>query len=207
MNVLLVNGSAKPQGNTAFALSKVAEALEQDGIGAEMFQLGGGSYRDCIGCLQCRKLDGRCVFDDDAVNRFIERAEQADAFVFGTPVYYAHPSGRILSVLDRAFYANRPAFNHKPGASVAVARRAGTCSSFDVLNKYFAICEMPIVSSTYWNGAFGRVPGDAQSDTEGIATLHNLGHNMAWILKCIEVGRAQGIDAPVAEHSMMNFIR
>ena len=207
MKVLLVNGSAKTHGNTATALEQVAQALETEGIDTQIFQLGAGAYRDCIGCNRCSDLDGRCVFDDDPVNEFLDLATQADGFVFGTPVYYAHPSGRILSFLDRAFYAGGAAFARKPGASIAVARRAGTCASVDVLNKYFTINQMPVVSSTYWNVAFGGAPEEALQDAEGMATMRNLGRNMAWMLKCIEVGRTAGITAPEPERSRTNFIR
>ncbi|MDY5358673.1 MAG: flavodoxin family protein, partial [Collinsella sp.] len=147
MKVLLVNGSPKANGNTARALAEVAEQLNAEGIDTEVFQLGAKPIRDCIGCGQCGKLGGRCTFDDDVLNELIAAAEQADGFVFGSPVYYAHPSGRILSALDRAFYAGGHAFAHKPGAAVAVARRGGTSTTFDVLNKYFTINQMPVVAS------------------------------------------------------------
>ena len=140
-----------------------------------VFQLGAKPIRDCIGCGQCGKLDCRCTFDDDVVNELIAAAEQADGFVFGSPVYYAHPSGRILSALDRAFYAGSKAFAHKPGAAVAVARRGGTSTTFDVLNKYFTINQMPVVASTYWNNVFGAMPGEATQDAEGLATMRNIG--------------------------------
>lgn len=207
MKVLLVNGSPKANGNTARALAEVAEQLRAEGIDTEMFQLGAKPIRDCIGCGQCGKLGGRCTFDDDAVNELIAAAEQADGFVFGSPVYYAHPSGRILSALDRAFYAGSKAFAHKPGAAVAVARRGGTSTTFDVLNKYFTINQMPVVASTYWNNVFGAVPGEAAQDAEGLATMRNIGKNMAWLLRCIEAGKAAGIEAPQADRARTNFIR
>ena len=207
MKVLLVNGSPKPNGNTARALAEVAGELERTGIESEIVQLGGKPLRDCIGCGQCSKLDGRCVFDDDIVNEFIVKAAEADGFVFGSPVYYAHPSGRILSFLDRVFYAGSKVLAHKPAAAVAVARRGGTSTTFDVLNKYFTINQMPIVSSTYWNNAFGAVPGEAEQDAEGMATMRNIAKNMAWLLRCIEAGRAAGIEAPVADRARTNFIR
>ena len=168
MKVLLVNGSPNANGNTARALAEVAEQLNAEGIDTEVFQLGAKPIRDCIGCGQCGKLGGRCTFDDDLVNELIAAAEQADGFVFGSPVYYAHPSGRILSALDRAFYAGSKAFAHKPGAAVAVARRGGTSTTFDVLNKYFTINQMPVVASTYWNNVFGAMPGEAAQDAEGL---------------------------------------
>lgn len=207
MKVLLVNGSSKANGNTARALTEVAEQLGAEGIDTEMFQLGAKPIRDCIGCGQCGKLDCRCTFDDDVVNELIAAAEQADGFVFGSPVYYAHPSGRILSALDRAFYAGSKAFAHKPGAAVAVARRGGTSTTFDVLNKYFTINQMPVVASTYWNNVFGAMPGEAAQDAEGLATMRNIGKNMAWLLRCIEAGQAAGINAPEADRATTNFIR
>lgn len=207
MKVLLVNGSARVHGNTAAALQQIAQTLETEGIDTQIFQLDAGAYRDCIACNRCSDLDGHCVFDDDPVNEFLNLAAQADGFVFGTPVYYAHPSGRILSFLDRAFYAGGATFAHKPGASIAVARRAGTCASVDVLNKYFTINQMPVVSSTYWNVAFGGAPEETLQDAEGMATMRNLGRNMAWMLKCIEAGRGAGITAPEPERERTNFIR
>jgi multimeric flavodoxin WrbA len=207
MKVLLVNGSANPKGNTALALSEVAKQLQAEGIETELFQIGGKPVRDCIACGRCAEL-GRCVFDDDVTNRLLERAAECDGFVFGTPVYYAHPSGRLLCVLDRAFYAGGDCFTHKPGAAVIVARRSGTTASYDVLNKYFGICQMPVVSSTYWNNAHGRTPGEAAMDEEGLQTMRNLGRNMAWMLKCIALGRENGIPAPQAEHDhFTHFIR
>ena len=206
--VLLVNGSSRQEGNTSVALAEVAAALEGRGVETETMWLGNKPVNDCIACGKCAELGGKCVVDNDVVNELIAKAAQADGFVFGTPVYYAHPSGRILCALDRAFYAGGAAFRHKPGAAVAVARRGGTTASFDVLNKYFTICEMPVVSSTYWNNVHGRLPGEAAQDAEGLQTMRNIGQNMAWLLKCIEAGKAAGIDVPVAERSQMtNYIR
>lgn len=206
--VLLVNGSSRQEGNTSVALAEVAVALEGHGIETETMWLGNKPVNDCIVCGKCAELGGKCVIANDVVNELIAKAAQVDGFVFGTPVYYAHPSGRILCALDRAFYAGGAAFRHKPGAAVAVARRGGTTASFDVLNKYFTICEMPVVSSTYWNNVHGRLPGEAAQDAEGLQTMRNIGQNMAWLLKCIEAGKAAGIDVPVAERGQMtNYIR
>ena len=206
MKVLLVNGSPKKGGNTARALGEIASELSAQGIEPEIFQLGGAAIRDCIGCGGCSGK-GRCVFGDDPANKFIELAEEADGFVFGSPTYYAHPSGRILSFLDRAFYAGSAAFSHKPGAAVAVARRGGTSTNFDVLNKYFTINQMPVVASTYWNNVFGAMPGEAEGDAEGLACMRNIARNMAWLLRCIEAGHAAGIEAPEADRARTNFIR
>ncbi len=205
--VLLVNGSCNEEGCTFTALMEVASALEKEGIGTEIFQLGKDAIRDCIGCGGCRK-QGRCVFGDDPVNRFVEKAKEADGFVFGTPVYYAHPSGRILAFLDRAFYSGGSAFACKPGASVASARRAGTTASVDVLNKYFTINRMPVVSSNYWNMVHGNTPDEVRKDLEGLQIMRGVGRNMAWLIKCIEAGKASGVACPEPEEKIRtNFIR
>lgn len=207
MKVLLINGSSRKE-CTYTALSKVAESLNEEGIETEIINLGGTPVRDCIGCNMCAKNgNARCVFNDDVVNTIIEKAEESDGFIFGTPVYYAHPSGRILSVLDRAFYAGKKAFEFKPGASIISARRGGTVASFDVLNKYFTINQMPIVSSTYWNNVHGNNKEEVLQDLEGMQTMYNLGKNMAWILKCIESGKQNNINKPVNKTVKTNFIR
>ncbi len=212
MKVLMLNGSAKPNGNTALSLKEIGRQLNAEGIDYEIFEIGPGPVRDCIGCNQC--TDRGCVFDDDTVNEFLDKMCEADGLVIGTPVYYAHPSGRILSFLNRAFYCGRvdkdgkPAFSFKPAASVAVARRAGTTASFDVLNKYFGISQMPVAGSTYWNVTHGAAPGQAEQDGEGLQTMRNLARNMAWMLKCIEAGHAAGIPDPATERgTWTNFIR
>ena len=207
MKVLLMNGSCHAKGCTYTALTEIAATLIQEGIATEILQIGGKPVRDCIGCGQCAGKNA-CVFDDDMVNEWLQKAKEADGFIFGTPVYYAHPDGRILSVLDRMFYAGGSYFAHKPGAAIASARRAGTTASIDVLNKYFTINQMPIISSTYWNMVHGNKPEDVKQDLEGLQTMRNLGRNMAWILKSIEAGRAAGVKEPVAERdSRTNFIR
>lgn len=206
MKVLMVNGSPKAHGNTGRALQEIAGVLTTYDIETEVFQLGGKPLRDCIGCGKCNR-NALCTFDDDCVNELISKAGEADGFVFGTPVYYAHPSGRILSALDRAFYAGGSAFAHKPAAGVAIARRGGCTASYDVLNKYFGINQMPIVTSTYWNQAYGRVPGEVEQDAEGMQTMRNIGHNMAWLLRCIEAGRAAGVEPTCERGEITNFIR
>ena len=207
MKVLLVNGSSRKE-CTYTALSKVAESLNEEGIDTEIINIGGTPIRDCIGCGMCAKNgNSRCVFNDDIVNEIIEKAEESDGFIFGTPVYYAHPTGRILSVLDRVFYAGKKAFAFKPGASIISARRGGTVASFDVLNKYFTINQMPIVSSTYWNNVHGNNKEEVVQDLEGMQTMYNLGKNMAWLLKCIESGKNNNINTPENEMVKTNFIR
>ena len=198
MKVLLLNGSTRKNGCTYLALSEVAKVLNTEGIETEIVQMGGGPVRDCIGCNGCARK-GQCVFADDMVNEIISKAKEADGFVFGSPVYYAHPSGQVLSLLDRLFYAGGGAFTHKPGAAVVTARRAGTTASLDVLNKYMTDAQMPVVTSTYWNMVFGPTPELVEQDKEGLQTMRNLGRNMAWLLKCIQAGAQQGMTPPAAE--------
>lgn len=206
MKVLMLNGSSKVNGNTNRALQEIGMQLEKEGIEYEIFQIGGAPVRDCIGCGQCSEAG--CAFTEDSVNEFVAKAKEADGFVFGTPVYYAHPSGRVLSFLDRVFYCSSSALAFKPGASVAVARRGGTSASFDVMNKYFGISQMPVAGSTYWNLAHGRVPGEVEQDAEGMQTMRNLARNLAWMMKCFEAGKQAGVKLPEAEReNKTHFIR
>ena len=206
MKVLLVNGSPRAAGCTNTAPEEVAKTLGEAGIETEIFWLGAKPVQDCVACGKCRELK-KCVFDD-VVNTLIEKAKTADGFVFGSPVYYAHPSGRVQSALDRAFYAGKYSFAGKPGAAIVSARRGGTASSFDVINKYFGISSMPVVSSTYWNMVYGNTPDEVRRDEEGMQTMRNLGRNMAYLLRCIEAGKAAGIEVPAQEGAFKtNFIR
>jgi len=209
MKVLLVNGSSNMAGSTFTALSEVARILNDEGIDTEIFQLGSAPISDCTACGACGILKrNRCVIKDDCINELIEKAEAADGFVFGTPVYYAHPSGRLLSALDRAFYAGGSVFAHKPGFAIAVARRAGTTAALDAVLKHLTINQMPVISSTYWSMVHGANAADVPKDAEGMQTMRNAARNMAWLLKCIEAGKAAGIHAPKAERgSWTNFIR
>ena len=208
MKVLMLNGSSRPSGCTYTALREVAVSLKVAGIETEILFLGNEPVRDCTACGTCAKVPGKGVFDDDIVNRIIEKARGADGFIFGTPVYYAHPSGRILSVLDRVFYAGKSAFIHKPAAAIASARRAGTTATLDVLQKYFTISQMPVVTSTYWTMVHGKQPEDVLKDEEGLQTMRNLASNMVWMLRCIEAGKAAGIQPPQEEFgARTNFIR
>lgn len=206
MKVLLINGSPREEGCTYTALCEVADALQKQEIDTEIFQLGRQPIRGCIGCGGCAGK-GRCVFDDDAVNRAIERAESADAYVIGSPVYFASANGALISLLDRMFYAGR-CFAYKPAAAVVSARRAGTTASIDEINKYFSIRNMPVVSSKYWTMVHGNSPEEVRQDLEGMQNMRILGNNMAWLLKCLEAGKAAGIEIPVAEEPVKtNFIR
>lgn len=198
MKVLLINGSPRKKGCTYLALKEVGEILKKEGIETEIIDLGNGPVRDCIGCNACGRL-GKCVFDDDKANEIILKAEEADGFVFGSPVYYAHPSGRILSILDRVFYAGSKHFAHKVGASLVTARRAGTSASLDVLNKYMLIADMYVVGSSYWNMVFGPSPELVEKDEEGLQTMRNLGRNMAHALKAFKAVEEKGIQKPIIE--------
>ena len=207
MKVLLLNGSSNLKGCTYTALEEIAKTLQEEGIDTEIFQIGAEPLRDCIGCGGCSKGNG-CVFRDDCVNEFVEKAKEADGFVFGTPVYYAHPSGRIMSFLDRAFYSGGAAFRFKPGMAVASARRAGTTASLDAINKYFGINQMPTVGSTYWNMVHGLYGEEASQDEEGMQTMRNLARNLAWMMKCFAAGKAAGVELPQTERDYKtNFIR
>lgn len=205
MKVLLVNGSSRRKGCTEVALREVERGLNEERIETEQFFIGNEPLPDCIACRKCREI-GCCVFND-IVNKFVEKAKYADGFVFGSPVYFAHPSGRLLTFMDRAFYSGGAAFSFKPAAAVLSARRAGTTASFDVINKYFTICSMPVVSSTYWNQVYGAQPEEVAEDKEGLMTMYNIGKNMAWILKCIELGKENGLVHPDNEKILTNFTR
>ena len=206
MKVLMLNGSPKANGNTYTALLEIGKQLNKENIEYEIMQIGGAPMRDCLGCGRC--TENGCIFSDGGVNEFIAKAKEADGFVFGTPVYYAHPSGRILSFLDRVFYSGGRAFKFKPAASVAVARRAGTTASFDCLNKYFGISQMPVAGSTYWNNVHGAVPGEVSFDEEGMRTMRNLARNLAWMIRCFDAGKKNGIPLPETETgNKTNFIR
>ena len=194
MKVLLVNGSPHKEGCTYTALAEVAGALEKDGIGTEIVWLGQTPTIGCMGCGACGKL-GKCVHDD-IVN------------VLGSPVHYAAASGQITCVLDRLFYSASGALRYKPAAAVVSARRGGTTAALEQLNKYFTINQMPLVSSRYWPMVHGNTPDQVRQDEEGLAIMRQLGHNMAWIIKCIAAGRDAGVDIPAQEPPVRtNFIR
>ena len=205
MKILLINGSPKSDGNTAIALREVARTLEAEGIETEMIHVGQMDIHGCIGCWKCAKT-GRCVFDD-IVNEVAPKFEAADGLVIGSPVYFASPAGTLVSFLDRLFYSTPFDKSMKVGAAVAVARRGGTTATFDVLNKYFTISNMPVVSSNYWNIVHGRVTGEAAKDEEGLQTMRQLGRNMAFLVKSIRLGK-EAYGLPEREKWIMtNFIR
>ncbi len=209
MKVLMVNGSSHANGTTMQALKEMQKIFDEAGVETEVIQLGTQPIADCMQCGGCQKM-GRCVLQDDQVNFFVEKAHKADGFVFASPVYFAHPSGRLLAFLDRAFFSNKgySAFKFKVGASVGVARRGGTSASLDAINKYFGIAQMPVAGSTYWNMVYGMTAEDAPYDEEGMQTMRNLARNMIWMMQCIEAGKAQGVQEPATEEeAKTNFIR
>ncbi len=207
MKVLIVNGSPHVNGTTMASINEMISVFDEAGIETEVFQLGNKPLADCMGCGYCRKNEG-CVIKDDLVHEFVQKAQEADGFVFATPVYYAHPTGRIMSFLDRAFYSGSKNFQFKVGASIAVSRRGGEVASYDVLNKYFGISQMPIASSTYWNVSHGAVAADAPNDEEGMQTMRNLARNMVWMMRCIEAGKNAGVELPASERTYKtNFVR
>ena len=206
MKVLLVNGGPHEKGCTYTALTEVAKTLNEEGIDTEIFWVGIQPIAGCKGCRACAKL-GKCVVDD-VVNEFTAKAKDADGFIFGSPVHYAGASGAITSFMDRAFYSAKSVFRYKPASAIVSARRAGTTATYDQLNKYFGITEMPIISSRYWNMVHGSTPDDVLKDEEGMQTMRILGRNMAYYLKCIEAGREKGIEMPKQEEiKFTNFIR
>ena len=212
MKVLMLNGSFNPDGSTSAGLEIMAKTFAEEGVETEIVTVGAKPIADCIACGKCAELK-RCVFANDAVNDFAEKAKTSDGFVFGSPVYYAHPSGRIQSFLDRLFFSTMNAdryasLRHKPCASIVVARRAGTSASFDVLNKYATISQMIVVGSTYWNEFHALTKEDVPEDPEGLQTLQNLARNMVYVMKCQKAGRDAGILPPTAKEEVFtNFVR
>lgn len=206
MKVLLINGSPKVNGNTAYALSQMEDVFHAAGVETETIQVGGQLIRGCIGCGGCYK-QGKCVFDDQ-VNETAAKLDTYDGIVVGSPVYYASPNGTLLSFLDRLFYSTGKIDKRmKVGASIVVARRGGCTAAMDVLNKYFTISEMPIASSTYWNIIHGGKPGDAQQDAEGVRTMRNLAKNIVFLMNAIAAEKgAAGLPEP-EKKVFTNFIR
>lgn len=207
MKVLLVNGSPHKEGCTYTALAEVSNSLKEEGIKTEIFWIGNKPIGGCIACKKCKEI-GKCVFDD-VVNEFTEKAKTADGFIFGSPVHYAGATGNMTGFMDRVLYSKGSIFLYKPAATVISARRAGTTATFDQLNKYFGITQMPIISSRYWNMVHGQTPEDVKKDIEGMQIMRILGRNMAYYLKCIEAGKEKGISLPRQEEniSFTNFIR
>lgn len=187
MKVLILNGSPRSHGCTARALEEVEKTLHEEGIETETVLVGNKDIRGCIACRSCAST-GKCVFDD-IVNEIAPKFESADGIIIGTPVYYAGSNGTILSLLDRLFFSTHFDKSMKVGACVISSRRAGSTSAYDEVNKYFGICSMPIATSTYWNEVHGSKAEDVEKDKEGLQTMRNLGRNMAFLMKSIQLGK------------------
>ena len=226
MKVLLINGSPHQKGCTYTALSEVASALKEEGIDSDFYWIGNKPIGGCIGCFACAKKK-QCVFRhsvqekrpgdvsvaDDKVNEFTALAKDYDGFVFGSPVYFSGMNGNLMSFMDRVFFSasgQEPhPFRFKPAAAVVSARRAGTTSALDQMNKYFLHQQMPIATSRYWNMVHGNTPEEVRKDEEGMQIMRYLGRNMAWLLKLKEAGEEVGISLPKQEETRLatNFIR
>jgi multimeric flavodoxin WrbA len=211
MKVLLVNGSPHESGCTNEALSVIAETLKAEAIDSDVYWIGNKPIGGCIGCGGCYGK-GRCVFED-SVNEFTEMAKEYDGFIFGSPVYYSGMNGSLMSFMDRVFFsaaAKEPhPFRLKPAAAIVSARRAGTTSALDQINKYFLHQQMPIISSKYWNMVHGQKAEDVRQDEEGLQIMRCLARNMSWFLKLKEAGKKAGISLPEQETVRIstNFIR
>ncbi|MBQ3116546.1 MAG: flavodoxin family protein [Clostridia bacterium] len=205
MKVLMINGSPHKNGTTFRALAEIAKELNQNQIQTEIITIGDKEVTGCRACDACSKTN-KCI-KNDIVNEIIEKLIDADGIVVGSPVYYASMNGSLKSLLDRVFFG-KSCFAYKPACAIAVARRAGTTNTVDAINKYFSINNMPIVSSQYWNMAFGSSGEQVEGDEEGMQTMRIIGKNMAWLLKCIDAGKKSGVEPPeVEKHIKTNFIR
>ena len=189
MKVLMINGSPRTNGNTAAALAEMEAVFAAEGIETEIVCVGKKDIRGCIACKSCRST-GKCVFDDP-VNEIAAKFEQCDGLVVASPVYYASPNATVIALMDRLFYSTRFSKAMKVGVAVAVARRGGCSSTFDVLNKYFTISGMPVAPSQYWNSVHGRLPGEAEQDEEGMQTMRTLARNTVFLMRAIALGKEQ----------------
>ncbi len=205
MKVLIINGSPHSKGNTATALNEMVKIFEAEGVETKIVHVGNKVVRGCIACFKCFEK-GKCIFDD-IVNETAPLFEEADGLVIGTPVYYASANGTLISFLDRLFFSSHFDKTMKVGASVAVARRAGSVATFDEINKYFTISNMPIAASQYWNLAFGLAQGEVEKDAEGLQTMRTLARNMIFLMKSIALGKEK-FGLPEKENwTGTNFIR
>ncbi len=201
----MINGSPRINGNTTIALEEMRKAFDEEGVNTEIIQVGNKDVRGCIACGRCAEL-GKCVFDD-IVNELASKFEKADGLVIASPVYFASANATLIAVLDRLFYSTHFDKTMKVGASVVCARRGGCSATFDELNKYFTITNMPIASSQYWNSIHGRAQGEASRDEEGKQTMRVLARNMAFLMKSIALGKEQFGLPKTEEHAWTHFIR
>lgn len=204
MKVLILNGSPRAEGNTSLAIREMEKVFIEENVEVEVLPVGNQDIRGCIACGQC-KANGRCVFDD-IVNEVAEKFEKADGLVLASPVYYASANATLIALLDRLFYSSHFDKTMKVGASVVCARRGGCSATFDELNKYFTISNMPIASSQYWNSIHGREKGEAEMDEEGKQTMRVLARNMTFLMKSIALGKEAFGLPQTEEHVSTNFI-
>ena len=205
--VLLVNGSPRSDGNTFCMLKEIETQLQKHGVDSEIVQIGRKPVRMCINCGGCRQNGGKgCVFDDDAYSEVAQKIAESDALIVGTPVYYGQPNGGVLSLMQRLFYSSGRLVQNKPAAAVAVCRRGGATATLQTMNMMFEMMNMPVVTSQYWNIAYGAGKGEVKLDKEGMQTMRTLATNMAWLLEKIHAG---GYTAPPRDErpEFMNFIR
>lgn len=205
MRVLLINGSPRNEGNTFLALSEIAKTLNEEGVETVIVGIGKKAVQGCIACGMCGRT-GRCTFNDDLYGKIFSIIKDGiDGLIVGSPVYYGGPNGSVCALMDRICYSLNGYLKFKPAASVAVCRRGGASATFDRLNKYFTILNMPVVSSQYWNMVYGQTPGQAALDEEGMQTMRTLGRNMAWMIKKLNVSEDghPALEQPV----WTNFIR
>jgi multimeric flavodoxin WrbA len=206
MKVLLINGSPRDNGNTYMALSEVARILQNEGIDTEIVNIGKQAVQGCIACGMCGRSGARCTFRDELYYKVWRVVKDGiDGLVVGSPVYYGGPNGSLCALLDRVFYSLSRELRFKPAASVVVCRRGGASAAFDRLNKYFTMSNMPLVSSQYWNMAYGQMPGQVALDEEGMQTMRTLGRNMAWMIRQLNINKSE---YPEQESPIRtNFIR
>lgn len=204
--ILLVNGSPNQNGCTATALGEIADTLQKNEVEAEILWLGKKPMTDCIACFQCQ-TNGKCVFNDQ-VNEIGSRIDEYDGFVFGSPVYYGGPTGRLTSFMDRLFFSvPDEKFAGKLAASVVSCRRGGATSAFERLNQYYLMENMIVVGSQYWNQVHGFTPDDVRKDEEGLQTMRTLGQNIAYLLKAQKAAANSGIEKPEYEETIYtNFV-
>lgn len=206
LKVLMLNGSPRKDGNIALAFREMEQIFEQNGVEYENIQLGRMDIRGCIACETCRK-NHKCVFNDDIVNELAAKFKDADGLVVGSPVYYGSANGTIMSALQRLFYSTDFDKSLKVGASVVSARRSGCTATFDELNKFFTISNMPVATSQYWNNIYGWEPGEAKLDDEGKQVMRVLARNMVFLMKSIVLGKKELGLPETEEHVWTNFTR
>ncbi len=203
--VLLLNGSPRENGNIALAFDEMKKIFDGANVEYDYVRLGKMDIRGCIACESCRST-GKCVFND-IVNELALKFEKADGIVIGSPVYYGSANGTLMSALQRLFYSTHFDKSFKVGASIVSARRSGCTATFDELNKFFTLSNMPVATSQYWNNIYGWEPGEGSVDDEGRQVMRVLARNMVFLMESIALGREQGRLPETEEHVWTNFTR